>query len=46
LFCDDLRQQACGKLSAMGTHQRMKLMPVDDLSLSKLVALSVLKLPV
>ena len=46
LFCDDLRQEAGGKLSAMGIYQGLMSIPVDVVLLPKLVAWTVLKLPV
>lgn len=45
LFCDDLRQEASGKLSAMGIYQGVMELPVDAVLLPKLVAWTVLKLP-
>lgn len=46
LFCDDLRQEAGGKLSAMGIYQGVMAIPADAVLLPKLVAWSVFKLPV
>jgi hypothetical protein len=46
LFCDDLRQEAGGKLSAMGVYQGVMSIPVDTVLLPKLVAWTVFKLPV
>jgi hypothetical protein len=46
LFCDDLRQEAGGKLSAMGIYQGLMTIPVDAVLLPKLVAWTVLKFPV
>ena len=46
LFCDDLRQEAGGKLSAMGIYQGVMAIPADAVWLPKLVAWSVCKLPV
>jgi hypothetical protein len=46
LFCDDLRQEAGGKLSAMGVYQGVMSIPFDTVLLPKLVAWTVFKLPV
>jgi hypothetical protein len=45
LFCDDVRQEVGGKLSAMGIYQRVLMIPAEDVLLPKLVALTVLQLP-
>ena len=46
LFCDDLRQEAGGKLSAMGIYHGVMAIPAQGVLLPKLVAWTVFKLPV
>ena len=38
LFCDDVRQEQGGKLSAMGIYQGVMAIPADEVLLPKLVA--------
>jgi len=45
LFCDDLRQELGGKLTAVGIYQGVMGLPVNELVLPKLVAWTVLQLP-
>lgn len=45
LFCEDLRQEMGGKLSAMGIYQGVMALPADELLLPKLVAWTAIELP-
>jgi len=45
LFCDDVRQELGGKLSAMGIYQGFLGIGVDEVLLPKLVAWTVFQMP-
>jgi len=45
LFCDDLRLEMGGKLSAMGIYQGIMALPADEFLLPKLVAWTAIELP-
>jgi len=45
LFCDDLRQELGGKLSAIGIYQGAMVLPGQELLLPKLVAWTAIDLP-
>jgi len=45
LFCDDLRLEIGGKLSAMGIYQGIMALPADEILLPKLVAWTAIELP-
>lgn len=45
LFCDDIRQEVGGKLSAMGIYQGFMGISADEVLLPKLVAWTVFQMP-